>query len=54
MAAQCTVGPLRGAAQTLRIVLRNGKRNLHLQGGGWPAAGPCELSLRLFFDGAQP
>ena len=43
----CTVGPLRGAHQTLRIVFKNGKRNLHLQGGGWPASGCCELALQL-------
>ena len=43
----CAVGPLRGSRQTLRIVFRNGRRNLHLQGGGWPDDVSCELRLQL-------
>ena len=46
----CAIGPLRGARQTLRLVFRNGRRNMHLQGGGWPVEGCCELNLRLCFD----
>ena len=43
----CDVGPLRGRA-SLRIVFRNGRRNLHLQ--GVDLRDPCELGLRLSFQ----
>ena len=46
----CAVGPLRGSRQTLRIVFRNGRRNMHLQGGGWPEEGSCELRLQLHLE----
>ena len=43
-------------AQSMRLVFRNGRRNMHLQGGGWrqPGDAPCEFDVRLFFDGATP
>ena len=46
----CDVGPLRGARQTLQLVFQNGRRNIHLQGGGWPAGDCCDFGLQLRFD----
>ena len=44
----CATGPLRGARQSLRLVFRNGRRNLHLTGA--EGAPPCDLGLQLEFE----
>lgn len=53
----CRVGPFSGARQALQLVFRNGRRNLHLQGGGWQrgaAREACvELELELTFEAEQ-
>ena len=44
----CQVGPLRGAHQSLRIVFRNGRRNLHLTPHGCPSS--CRAYIRYRND----
>ena len=45
--------PLVGKTQSLKLRFRNGVRNMHIQGGKWPDAEPCELELCVYFDGAS-
>ena len=55
VAQSCAIGPLRSDTVSLQLAFRNGKRNMHLQGGDWLAGGEaCNFQLQLFFDGAQP
>ena len=44
----CRSGPFRGTRQSLRLVFRNGRRNLHLTGA--EGAPPCDLGLQLEFE----
>lgn len=40
-----------GGLQRLQLRFRNGRRNLHLQGGSFPDGAPVDLQLRLGFGG---
>jgi hypothetical protein len=47
VSAPCDVALPAGARMRLALRFVNGRRNCHLQGGGWPQAPPAELQLRL-------
>ena len=53
IAEECAVA-LCGETQAFRLVFRNGKRNMHLQGGAWVAGSSREacvdLGLQLTID----
>ena len=40
-----------GGLQRLQLRFRNGRRNLHVQGGNFPDGAPVDLQLRLGFGG---